>query len=90
MSARRQPQNKAKKKKKRRLANYLCNLDAPVEQPLRAQLVLAVPDVLQQGALTAELADELQAVSRTDAQDPDDVHVVQASQRHHVLRMTSL
>lgn len=89
MSARRQPQNKAKKKK-RRLAHYLCNLDAPVEQPLRAQLVLAVPDVLQQGALTAELADELQAVSRTDAQDPDDVHVVQASQRHHVLRMTNL
>lgn len=70
--------------------HYLCNLDTPIEQSLGAQLVLAVPDVLQQGALTAELADELQAVSRTDAQDPDDVHVVQASQCHHVLRMTNL
>lgn len=82
-------QSTKKKKFQRRLAHYLCNLDTPVEQSLRAQLVLAVLDVLQQGALTAELADELQAVSRTDAQDPDDVHVVQASQRHHVLRVTS-
>lgn len=65
---------------------YLCDLDTPVEQPLRAEFVLAVPDVLQQGAVTAELGDELQAVSGTDTQDPDNVHVVQASHCHHVLQ----
>lgn len=64
---------------KRRVAHYLCDLDTPVEQPLRTQLVLAVPDMLQQGAMTAELADELQAVPGTDAQNSDNVHVVQAS-----------
>lgn len=44
--------------------------------------------MLQQAALTAELGDELQAVSRTDTQDPDNVYVVQASHRHHVLQRT--
>lgn len=81
---------KSRRAKKRRLARYLCNLDAPVEQSLWVQLVPAVPHVLQQRALAAELADELQAVSRTDAQDADDVHVVQATQRHHVLRVRNL
>lgn len=74
MSAWRHPQIQ-----KWRLSHYLCDLDTPVEQPLWAQFVLAVPDVLQQGAMTTELADELQAVPRTDAQNPDYVHVVQAS-----------
>ena len=72
-------------RQKQRNFLYLCDLDTPVEQPLWAQFVLVVPDVLQQGAVTVELGDQLQAVSRTDPQDPDNVHVVQASQRYHVL-----
>lgn len=39
--------------------------------------------------MTAELADELQAVPGADAQNPDDVHVVQASKGHHVLPGTN-
>lgn len=64
---------------------YLCDLNTPVEESLRLELALVLPDVLQQGALTAELGDELQAGTRTDTQDPDNIHVVQASHRHHVL-----
>ncbi len=70
------------------LVLYLCNLNTPVEQPLWAEFVLAVPDVLQQGTLTAELSDELQTVTGTDTQDPDNVHMVQTSNRQHVLQRT--
>lgn len=72
--------------KKSRLALYLCDLDTPVEQPLRAEFVLAVPDMFQQGAMTAELCDKLQVGSGTDTLDPENVHVVQASDCHHVLQ----
>lgn len=65
--------------------HYLGDLDTPVEQPLWTELVLDVPDVLQQGPVSVELGDDLQTVSRTDAQDPYDVGVVQAAQGHHVL-----
>lgn len=64
---------------------YLCDLDTPVEQPLWTELVLAVSDVFQQRAVRVELGDDLQVVSRTDAQDPHNVGVVQAAQSHHVL-----
>lgn len=64
---------------------YLCYLDTPVEQPLWAQLVLVVPDMLQHGALTAEWGDELEAVTRTETQRPHNVDVVHASHRSHVL-----
>lgn len=65
---------------------YLCDLDTPVEQPLWTELVLAVPDVLQQGAVSVELGDDLKTISRTDTQDPHNVGVVQAAQGHHVLQ----
>lgn len=55
---------------------YLCDLDTPVEQPLWTELVLAVSDVLQQGAVSVELGDDLQVVTRTDTQDPHYVGVV--------------
>lgn len=55
---------------------YLCNLDTPVEQSLWTELIFAVSNVLQQGAVTVEQGDDLQAVSRTDPQDPDNVCVV--------------
>ncbi|TNN65647.1 hypothetical protein EYF80_024176 [Liparis tanakae] len=45
------------------------------------------PDVLQQGALNAELGDDLQAGTRTDTQCPDHVNVVHASNGHHVLQI---
>lgn len=64
---------------------YLCNLDTPVEQPLGAELVPVAPHVLQQGAVSAELGDELQAVPGTNTQGLSNVNVVQASHRHHVL-----
>lgn len=35
--------------------------------------------------MSVELSDDLQTVSRTDAQDSHDVGVVQAAQGHHVL-----
>lgn len=58
---------------------HLCDLDTPVEQPLWTELVFAVLNMFQQGAITAELGDELQAVSGTDPQDPDNICMVQAS-----------
>lgn len=51
-----------------------------------AEFVLGVPDVLQQGALAAELGDELQAGPGADAQGPDYVDMVHASNGHHVLK----
>lgn len=41
--------------------------------------------MIQQWALSAELGDELQAGPGADTQRPDDVNVVQASHRRHVL-----
>lgn len=70
------------------LVLYLCDLNTPVEQPLWAQFVLAVPDVLQQRALSAERRDELQAGPGTDPQSPDHVNVVNAPNGHHVLQGT--
>lgn len=64
---------------------YLCYLNTPVQQPLWAQLVLVVPDVLQHGALIAEWGDELEAVTWTKTQRPHDVDVVQAPHCDHVL-----
>lgn len=42
--------------------------------------------MFQDGAETVELGDDLQAVSRANPQDPDNVRVVQAPQGHHVLQ----
>ena len=73
-------------KKNKDYYTHLCDLNTPVEQPLWAELVLVVFDVLQQGALAAELGDKLEAGTGTDTQDPDNVNVVQASHHHHVLQ----
>lgn len=58
--------------------HYLCDLDTPVEQPLWTEFIFAVLNMLQQGAMATELGDELQAVSGTDPQDPDNICMVQA------------
>lgn len=75
-----------KNQAQKQIVPYLCDLNTPVEQPLWAEFVLAVPDVLQQGALIAELGDDLQTVTKRDSQDPDDMHVVQTSNCRHVLQ----
>lgn len=67
---------------------YLCYLNTPVEQPLWAEVVPAVLHVLQQGALIAELGDQLQTGAGANTQDPDHIDVVQASHCCHVLHGT--
>lgn len=61
------------------------DLHAPVEQPLGVQAALVVPDVLQQGAAGAELGHQLQTGARADAQQSDDIGMVQAAHGEHVL-----
>lgn len=61
------------------------DLHTPVEQPLGVQATLVVPDVFQQGAAGAELGHQLQTGARADAQQPDDVGMVQAAHGEHVL-----
>lgn len=44
-----------------------------------------VPDVLQQGAAGAELGHQLQTGARADAQQSDDIGMIQAAHGEHVL-----
>lgn len=64
---------------------HLCNLHTPVEQELGIQAVLLLPDVLQQRTLWTELGHQLQTGTWADAQQPNDVRVVQAAHGEHML-----
>lgn len=67
------------------LITHFGDLHAPVEQPLGVQAALVVPDVFQQGATSAELGHQLQTGPWADAQQPDDIGMVQAAHGEHVL-----
>lgn len=61
---------------------YLCDLHAPVEQVLGADVVLVLADIVQQAAEGHELRDELHRGRQTDAQEAAHVRIVHTG--HHV------
>lgn len=66
--------------------SHLGYLHTPVEEALGVQIVRVLPQVLQQGAVSAELGDQLQALSRTDSKQTHNIWVIQTSHKQHVLR----
>lgn len=62
--------------------SYLGYLHAPVEQVLGADVVLVLPDVVQQAAVGHQLGDELHGGGEADAEQAAHVGVIDAG--HHV------
>ena len=66
-------------------SSHLGDLHTPVEQTLGLQVVLVLPEVLQQRAVCAQLGHQLKGGARADAQQPHDVGVVKTAYGQHVL-----
>lgn len=61
---------------------YLSNLHTPVEQVLRANVVLIFSDVVQQTAVGHQLGDKLDGGGQADAEQT--THVRMLNGRHHI------
>ena len=61
---------------------YLGYLHTPVEQVLRADVVLVLLDVVQQAAVGHELSDQLHRGGQADPQET--THVRAGDPRHHI------
>lgn len=64
------------------LLTYLGDLDTPVEEELGADVVLVLPDVVEEAAVGHQLSDQLHRGGQTDSQKT--THVRAGDPCHHV------
>lgn len=57
---------------------YLCDLDTPIEQQLRPDVVLVLMHVVQEAAVGHELGDQLDGRAQADTQETNQVGVLHA------------
>lgn len=57
---------------------YLCNLDTPVEQQLRSNVVLVLMHIVEEAAVGHELGDQLDGGAQADTEETHQVGVLHA------------
>lgn len=57
---------------------YLCNLDTPVEQQLRSNVVLVLVHIVEEAAVGHELGDQLDGGAQADTEETHQVGVLHA------------